>query len=659
MLRGRRPDAWALGLGGVLAGALVLRLWGVKHGLPYVFNVDEASNFVPTAVSYFFTDSYNPHYFINPPAFSYLLHVVFAAWFGGGDEVGKTLGRDPTAVFVVARVTSAVLGTAAIGFVYLTAARLYDRRVGLYAALVMAVAFLPVFYSHLALNDVPALLPLAVSAWGAAGVLTRGRRIDWAVAGVGLGLAAATKYTAGIVVLPLLVAAAFRLADRDTRAQALRGAATAAALAVAAFFFANPHALLSWDEFWSDVSKQEEAASGFGKLGLDYDSGILYYVWVLTWGFGWVPLAAALAGAVVAFREDLRRALFLVPWPLLFILYMGTQERFFGRWLLPALPALAILAGLAATRLLDLVGARRPRALVIAAAGVAVALAAQGLYYSVHVDRVLSNDDTRNLARAWMTANVPPGSKVVVEPIVPDAWFADADAPDAAEGRRRGLTRSGRRWVKFPTGRTTVDEQGRERRGGKGRFVSVEDYERTLRPALIDAYTSGGFCWVVTGSTQYGRALRSPDEVPRAIRYYRALGRRAAVVYRSAPYEPGEGPVEFNFDWSFNHYPRAYERPGPSVVIYRLRDGLCAPRPAPTAPRPERSGEETAAARGGEFRFVHAFGPPYGEQIEHRAIRGRAGPIGRPRPVERVQRACRALETAGPTVESQASGCRA
>jgi hypothetical protein len=578
----------------VLGGALALRLWGIKHGLPYVFNVDEASNFVPTAVSFYFTDSLNPHYFINPPAFSYLLSALFGIWFGGGHDVGRAFGADPTAVFVLARVTSAVLGTAAVGFVYLTAARLYDRRVGVFAALVMAVAFLPVFYSHLALNDVPALLPLAVSAWGSAGVLTRGRPRDWVLAGAGLGLAAATKYTAGIVVLPLLVAAAFRLWDDRTRAGALRGIAAAAAAAAALFLIANPHALLSWDEFRSDVTKQQEAASGFGKLGLDQDSGIVYYLGVLTWGFGWVPLAAALGGAFVAFREDLRRGLFLVPWPLLFIAYMGTQERFFGRWLLPALPALAILAGLAATRLVDAVSRRRPRLLAVAAGVAAAALAAQGLYYSVHVDRVLSNDDTRNLTRAWMAANIPAGSKVVVEPIVPDAWFADADAPDAAEARRRGLTRSGRRWIKFPTGRTTVDEQGRRRRGGKGRFVSIEDYERTLRPDLIHAYTSGGFCWVVTGSTQYGRAQRAADEVPRAVRYYAALARHADVVYRASPYRDGEGPVEFDFDWSFNQYPRAYERPGPSVIVYRLRDGQCAPLQAPTAPRPERSGGETA-----------------------------------------------------------------
>jgi hypothetical protein len=291
-------------------------------------------------------------------------------------------------------------------------------------------------------------------------------------------------------------------------------------------------------------------------------------------------LAAACAGALLALREDVRRALFLVPWPLVFLVYMGAQERFFGRWLLPAFPALAILAGLAGARALDALGRRRPRALAPAGAAIAVLLAAQGLAYSVHVDGVLARDDTRNLVREWMAAHVAPGSKVVVEPITPDAWFADADAPAAAGARARGLLRSGRRWIKFPTGRTTLDEQGRPRRGGKGRFVSVEDYERTLRPALIDAYAAGGFCWVVVGSTQYGRALRDAGEVPRAIRYYRALARRADVVHRVSPYRAGQGPVEFNFDWSFNQYPRAFERPGPHVVVYRLRGCRAAPAPA-------------------------------------------------------------------------------
>ena len=56
-----------------------LRLWGVKQGLPYAYNIDENAHFVPEAIG-LFGHGGNPHYFVNPPAFTYLLHAVFAVW---------------------------------------------------------------------------------------------------------------------------------------------------------------------------------------------------------------------------------------------------------------------------------------------------------------------------------------------------------------------------------------------------------------------------------------------------------------------------------------------------------------------------------------------------------------------------------------------------
>jgi hypothetical protein len=269
-----------------------------------------------------------------------------------------------------------------------------------------------------------------------------------------------------------------------------------------------------------------------------------------------------------------RRGLFLVPWPIAFVLFMGVQHRYFGRWLLPALPAIALLAAMAVVRAVDVLRVRPPlRAAALSLA--AVALVAQGLVYSIHVDRVLSRDDTRNLARAWMVQHVPAGSKIVVEPIVSGGWTSDAGRPNPA-------TPSGARWRKFIVLRTTIDEHGRKLPHGAGRAISIEDYERITRPALVGAYARGGYCWVVVGSTQYGRALREPAEVPRALRYYRALARHGQLVYRASPFKPGTEPVAFNFDWSFDFYPMAYERPGPTVLIYRLHEGKCsgAPRAA-------------------------------------------------------------------------------
>ena len=187
---------------------------GVRQGLPYVYNIDEASNFVPTAVSYFFKDSYDPDYFINPPAFSYLLHAVFAFWFGGGwpfgaeDDVGSALATDPTAVFALARVD---VGRAGDGR---GRVRLPDRR----AAVRPARGARRGGRHGRVVPPGLLLAPGAQRRAGAAGaervrlrsagVLVHGRAGDYALAGAGLGLAAATKYTAGICVLPLAVAAA-------------------------------------------------------------------------------------------------------------------------------------------------------------------------------------------------------------------------------------------------------------------------------------------------------------------------------------------------------------------------------------------------------------------------------------------------------------------
>ena len=527
----------------LVAGALLLRLWGIDHGLPYVFNADENAHFVPRAIG-MFGHSLNPEYFINPPGFTYLLHGAFWVRWGGREALGDAFASDPGSVFGLARVVSAVLGAAAVGFLVWAGRRLFDLRVGLVAGALLAVAFLPVHYSHLAVNDIPALAPLCLSLVGVAGVYRRGHLADYALAGAALGVAVATKYTAGIVLL-CLVAAALHRRGSDP----LRGTAVAVACAIGGFLVANPYALLDPGAFKAGLAEQSQASSdGGGKLGLVGESGHLYYLATLTWGLGWLPAIASAAGAVGLWLRDRRLALVLVPAPVVFLLFMGAQDRFFARWMLPVYPLLCLLAAWAAVETADRLRPGR----VWAVAAVAALLCVQGLVYSIHNDVVLARDDTRALARAWMVDNIPEGDRVVIEPIAPDQWAMDPGRPSSATG-------TGNRWNKWPTSRF------------RGEVIKLEDFERTLRTSLLDRYARAGYCHVVTGSTQYGRALTEPEEVPQAIRYYDELKRRADIVYRVSP--RGDEPVNrFSFDFSFNSYPLDYQRPGPEVVIYRLRD---------------------------------------------------------------------------------------
>jgi hypothetical protein len=565
--RGERRWPWWLGLGVVLAVAAGLRVWGVEQGMPFAYNADENAHFVPNAIG-LFGHGWNPHYFVNPPAYTYLVHIVFDVWFGGRAGVSKALATNPTEVFVVARLTAAAVGTLAVWLLYLAGAKLFNRATGLLAAALLAVSFLAVFYSHLALNDVPTLAPIALSLWGTAGILREGRARDYLLAGVGLGLACATKYTGGIVLLPLVAAGAIRLAGPVGRYAAARGLVLAAVVALAAFLVANPYAVLDLAAFRDGLQHQADAADdALGKLGLTQSSGHLYYLWTFTWGLGWVPLVAAVVGLGLLFFDDRRALLVLGPAPILYVLYMGTQARFFGRWLLPVFPIACLLGAYAIVRLTQLAARRAPVLAPALAVLGAVVLLGQGIVYSLHSATTLSRADTRNEARRWLVDNVPADTKIVVEPVVPDAWATDIGRPNHG-------TANGARWSKFPTSRSNIAEDG-SFVPGPGRIVNIEDYERTLYPELIDKYVEKGSCWVVVGSSQRGRAEAQPDVVPRAIEYYRDLERRSTLAHEESPYRKGAAPVKFNFDWTFDFYPLAYERPGPVMQIYRLRGGKC------------------------------------------------------------------------------------
>ncbi len=645
---GARKLVW-LGLALVLLLALGLRLWGIRQGLPYAYNSDEDAHFVPRAIG-MLTLGWNPHYFVNPPAYTDLLRLAFGAWFGGRVGVSHTFAVNPTAVFTLARVCAALLGTFAVWLLYLAGARLFDRGVALLAAALEAVAFLPVFYAHLALNDVPTLAPLTLSLLGTAGVLRKGRARDYAIAGVGLGLGCATKYTGGIVLLPLLAAAAAqylaptprrtagadgvaaegegtggRVAAAGTGPPRARpagrpvvvGLALAGAAALVAFLIADPYSVLDFHAFEQGLAHQSSlSGEAQGKLGAGGgvgQTGLVYYLWSLTWGLGWVPALAALAGAVIVWWREHRLGWLLVPAPLLFLLFMGSEGRYFGRWLLPIFPILCLLAAFAALscaralaratlRMIDKWGsgasssgrsrplsqqlihpaeparpaeliqinpvpARSRVVLVVFTALAVLALCAQGVIYSVHSGLILSRADTRSLARSWMVAHVPVGAKVVVEPIVPDEWVQDVGHPTLA-------VPDGDRWLKYRSLLSRITPSGALSHS-EGHVVSLENYELTLAPSLIPYYEREGYCWVVSGSAESGRAFADPARAPLAVAYYRALARAGTVVYHASPYRAGARPVAFNFDWSFDYYPLSYVRPGPEVTIYHLRGGRC------------------------------------------------------------------------------------
>src|SRR4051794_26953098 len=343
-LRAAASPAYLVLIGLVVVG-LILRVKNNDYGLPYVYNVDEGSHFTARAVSMLGGD-WDPHYFQNPSTFTYLAHFAIAVRFG--QAAIDQFKLDPAAIYETTRAVAATLCVLGVVAIYWGGRRLWGVGVGLAAAALLTFAFLPVTYSRIAVTDVGVLAPVALSIVATVRVWEDGRLRWWLLAGAGAGLAVGFKYTAGLVLLPLAVAAAASAirGSREALPGVVRGALLALGVAVLTFFVTNPYFFLDFSDAHRQLSAQATTAGDFGKVGQN-TTGLPYYLGTLTWGIGWVAALASLAGAVLELRRDLVRGLILVAFPIALMAYLSLQARFFSRWLLPAYPVLILLAGAA------------------------------------------------------------------------------------------------------------------------------------------------------------------------------------------------------------------------------------------------------------------------------------------------------------------------
>ena len=548
-LRAEGPALAVLGL--MLVVGLVLRVLHNDHGLPYVYYVDEGSHFTKRAVE-IFRDA-NPGYFQNPSAYTYLLHLTYRAValpFGGGERVIGGYKGSAAWIWEISRGLAAVLCLIGVAALYWVGRQLWDRRTGLVAAAVLCFAFLPVAFSRLAVTDVGTLAPVAIVLLGAVRI-AEGASWRWCVgAGLAAGLAIGFKYTAGLVLLAPGLAIVLAYAARRDRGAAALGLAALVGATLIAFFVTNPYFFLDFDTALHQLRGQAELAGNQGKFGQQGDSGPLYYIDSLGWGFGYVAGVASLAGAVLLGLRDRTRLALLLIFPLALFVYLSFQSRFFGRWLLPVYPALALLAGYACTRAFARVRELAPRwRWPVLGVGAAVLLW-QPLAADARSMAVLGNTDTRAIARHWLTAHSRRGLRVVIEPAVPDRYLFRV-----IDGRPRNTRRA-----------QFVNEFIRDTR------EEHIEYGRTLSPRLLDRYRRRGYCTVMTFGLIRGRAEESGD--PPALAYYQRLERESDLVFAVSPFRADASPQPFSFDLSYSYYSPAYERPGPETRIYRLRDCL-------------------------------------------------------------------------------------
>lgn len=415
-------------LAGILVLGFVLRICGIGFGLPYLYYPDEPGKVI-MAQRVLKTGDLNLHYFKKPSLMIYLNALLYVPYYLFGRlarilrspadiaapiTLGMGVGWTPMpSTFLLGRALTACFSSASVGLLFLVGKQLgHSAKMGLLAALMLAVSPISVKFSHWVRTD-EFLVFFAVLCCLASGyVLRRGKPRDYILAGVAAGLAASSKYNGGLVAVSVVSAHLLRSGVRGLRDHRLY---LALASTVITFFVLNPYIILDYQLFLDQLSHTFHHYST-GHAGMEGDT-TRWYLMTLWQTTGPVGPLAAVTTALGIWRRSSRTVLLSV-FPLVYFAFIGHFSVRNSQSLLPMLPHLFVLASSALVELRRKSGEPRPQTLAISALAVAcvvVPFTRTAKYYI----RLTTLDDSREAARQWISRNIPVGARIGIESYAP------------------------------------------------------------------------------------------------------------------------------------------------------------------------------------------------------------------------------------------------
>lgn len=462
--------------------------------------------------------------FANPPLFKYFLVAEYAADYGLEKLLGITgsphdfvaqFRANPAGLYLIARMTSAVLSAATGAVAGGLGAIVAGRRVGLIAAWLSAVAYLLVRDAHFGVDDALVTLLTTLGLVFCVRISRAGTGRDYAAGGALAGLAFAAKYDGIALLAPLVLAHVLRGAARKSGDLGRGGVACLVAAGVA-----FPSLLTEPGRVLHDVYLHLYLGARGGYDGLDPAGGYVFYGHSLVIGLGWPLVVAVLGGLWLAVIGRNRDLLVVAVLPVAMIGVLGAQQMYFVRFLLPTLPALIVLAAAALHRVIAV------QPLVGLAALILVALPT--VADAVRFDVLVTRADTRRQASDWIATHLPGGARVAV------------DAP--------------------PLGPPLSEPQ-----------QVLATNASSLFDLTLEEYRARGVAYVVASSFTSDVRPIDRGRDARRVAFYAQLARDAELVAQFRPYT-GSSPPTFIYDQIYAPFGALdqLERPGPTVSVYRL-----------------------------------------------------------------------------------------
>lgn len=556
--------------------ALVVRLYGVDFGKPYLYHVDEWK-LVNQAGHLLDVKHLNKDVLFGlgtyPPFFTYLLafaYGIFAVvglvtgFFPSMSSVAEYYRTNPFTFHFIGRLICVVMGTATIQILYLAIKNLYNRKVAILSALFLAFMFIHVRNSHYSTVDIPVTFFIVTAFYFMTRIIKENKDRHYILAGVFSSLAIATKYNVVFILVTLLLAIVFT--NRKEKKVSLKQLFINKKVGILAFTLAFTFLIacpISWIDtgkflpiFEKNLSSQHKGKVGLG--GKNFWSYITGEQWQ---GFGHASrnsmagamgqplLVMSLLGMLYCGVRHRREDLLLLSFPILLYMLHGNMSYKAMRHLLPALPLFASTAAVLLDRAIEKVSRTASQKTAIMVMCAAVIAVPAGIDAS-RFDRFLTRKDTRTLAKEWVENNIASGTRIAVEFYPPQVY--NSNEAFSIIGLK---TPQGKSVNSGADGRTEVkeyelfDTQYLEFFWGPDRLITEDPVQiiktKDIEYVIIDSWTSARF---------YQEDVM--DEYPLL------SGQRRDF------YDWVKQNCQLLTDFASN------ERPGPVLSIYKVKDDL-------------------------------------------------------------------------------------
>jgi len=452
--------------------------------------------------------------------------------FGLFSQYRASIFNDPQKTHLPLRIINCIFTLTLCFMAYMIAVRLFESRAaGLIACAICAVSPMIVYYGQNFHPDQFQALFAMLCIYFCLGEAYRESDNQWVYASIFLGAAVATKFIAGVFVLPLTTGLILGGRQRGLKSTLVRILA-AFAIISASYLIINPYIFTNFDYVLKFVFITVEKFYT-GSLPDKGGSGFILMSQALSAAVGVGVIVLSLIGALSGlFRRPIGTSVMLVA-VLSYGLLLSSSSNIERRYILSMLPMVAVFAGFA----IVLAARRSPGGISIILATILLAVALAKTGKSLEILERRANGDTRTDAKIWLEKNVPEGSRVYVTYGGPVLNYSrnSIKCMKSFYADRLFITRD----TAFPS-EFFRDAVLREEMFFFKKFEYLDELDRPLSPSydLVELIympndptlmSMEDKFWLVITVKEWRSAL-NPGLTTKAIRIARKKGRRAAFI---------------------------------------------------------------------------------------------------------------------------------